>query len=344
MVLLSRGSKAIWGQAKITLTNSTITPKANLLICTNEDITSLRVEGKNKEEVFRKLSIVDLGEEPMKSNTEKKGEMFKVVIEQTKIIRKNLPSFYGLILQTNIEYIGSEDFKKFEQITKHERLANILQNVENLQEKLKKFSDDEVEANETPKSLLSQLDTSCLTNKSELVLKLKSPDKILELLMCNGANIIMTEHDKKPGLAFDFSSLTKYPWFEPSFSVKKNGSKVLPKMRTRQLSSDKLDQRAAFVSLEVLKAATITKINGYIKERVLETEVNPIDLLQKSLKEESKEFYRRKFARFQLVEQFLLEEVKKKDSAKEAGFKCSNCEFRARSKGGLTRHKNNNKC
>ena len=69
MVLLSRGSKAIWGQAKITLRNSTITPKANLLICTNEDITSLRVEGKNKEEVFRKLSIVDLGEEPMKSNT-----------------------------------------------------------------------------------------------------------------------------------------------------------------------------------------------------------------------------------------------------------------------------------
>ena len=345
MVLLSRGSKAIWGQAKITLRNSTITPRANLLVCTNEHITSLKVEGKNKEEVYRKLSVIDLGEEPMKSNTEKKGEKFKEVIEQTKIIRKSLPSFFGLILKTNMEYISCEDFKKFEQITKHERLANILNNVENLQKELKKFSDNEVEDIDVPKSLLSQPpDTSCLTSKSQLVLKLKSPDKILELLISTGANIIMTEHDKKLGVAFDFSSLTKYPWFMPTFIEKKNGSKVFPKMRTRQLSSDKTEQKAAFVSLDILKEATINKVNEYLKERELELEIDPIELLQKSFKEECKEHYRLKSARFQLVEQFLLEEINKKDSAKAPSFKCSNCDFRARNKGGLTRHKNNNKC
>ena len=47
-VLLSRSSKAIWGKAQITLRNQSVTPAANLLICTNEDITDLKVEGKNK--------------------------------------------------------------------------------------------------------------------------------------------------------------------------------------------------------------------------------------------------------------------------------------------------------
>ena len=92
MVLLSRGSKACWNQAEITLRNTTVTPKANMLICTNEDIKSLKVEGKNKDEIYRKLSVIDLGEEPMNSDTENRVENFKIVTEQAKVVRKCLPS------------------------------------------------------------------------------------------------------------------------------------------------------------------------------------------------------------------------------------------------------------
>jgi hypothetical protein len=224
MVLLSRGSKAIWGKAQITLRNHSVTPSANLLLCTNEDITSLRVEGKNKDEVFMKLSVVDLGEEPMKSKTEQKGEKFKEIIELTKILRKYLPSFFGLMLQTSSEYISSEEFKQYEDITKHERLANLLHNVRNLYEKLNKFC--EVEDIQKPKSLFGELDTSCLTNKSELVHKFKSPDQIIEMLMSNSTKIALTEHDKKQGVVFDYSTLTKFPWFDQSFNIKRDGVKV----------------------------------------------------------------------------------------------------------------------
>ena len=47
-VLISRGSKAVWGKANILIKNTSVTPSANILFCTNEDISNLRVEGKNK--------------------------------------------------------------------------------------------------------------------------------------------------------------------------------------------------------------------------------------------------------------------------------------------------------
>ena len=343
MVLLSRGSKAIWGKAQITLRNHSVTPSANLLLCTNEDITSLRVEGKNKDEVFMKLSVVDLGEEPMKSKTEQKGEKFKEIIELTKILRKYLPSFFGLMLQTSSEYISSEEFKQYEDITKHERLANLLHNVRNLYEKLNKFC--EVEDIQKPKSLFGELDTSCLTNKSELVHKFKSPDQIIEMLMSNSTKIALTEHDKKQGVVFDYSTLTKFPWFDQSFNIKRDGVKVYSKMRTRQLSSDKESKKAVFLCLDFLKEATKEKIKDYIMEDESdlneETEVDPIVALECAFGLECVEHERQKKERFVLADQFVLGLATVNHTTNETLYKCD-CGFVAKSKSGLTRH--NKRC
>ena len=70
-----------------------------------------------------KISVISLGEEPMKSKTENKGEKFKEIIELAKVLRSVFPSFVGLMLQTNSVYITSEEFKQYEDITKHERLG-----------------------------------------------------------------------------------------------------------------------------------------------------------------------------------------------------------------------------
>ena len=101
-VLLTRASKSIWAKSKMTIRNQSCIPTANMLICTNEDIIDLRVEGKNKEEVYKKMSVIDLGEIPMsKSNSETRAEFRKKVISEAKIIRKHYPSFLGCMLQVS---------------------------------------------------------------------------------------------------------------------------------------------------------------------------------------------------------------------------------------------------
>ena len=56
--LLSRASKSIWAKSMITIRGQSTTPNSNLLLCTNENIRDLRVEGRNKEEIFMKMSVV----------------------------------------------------------------------------------------------------------------------------------------------------------------------------------------------------------------------------------------------------------------------------------------------
>ena len=175
MVLISRSSKAIWGQNDITIRGLSTKPLANLLLCTNEEITDLKVEGKSKTEIFKKFSVIHLGEEPLsKSDCENKGDKFKEIILETRNLRNNLPSLFGLSLQICDTYITTEEMKEFSDITKHERLANLLKNCKNLYEELNKFCDKELIAKS--KSLRNELETSCLTKKSELAIKYLSPE------------------------------------------------------------------------------------------------------------------------------------------------------------------------
>ena len=312
-------------------------------------ITDLRVEGKNKDEVFQKLSVIDLGEHPMSSsNTENRAEKFKQILELTKVVRKFLPSFFGLMLQVCSEYITPEEFKLYNEITKHERLANILKNVKNLHDHLNKFC--EVEAIEKPKSLQNKVDTSCLTKKSELVNKFKTPEQVVEFLMSNGNKIVLTEHSQTQGIAFCFKSLTKFYWFEKSLNVKKDGVKVFSKMRTRLLSTDQEGKLAAFLSFDCLREAVIEKIKSYIGVEVENNsdevdQLDPKQVIVNFFHSELMEYERCKKERFDIAEQFVKKmQVHVKtvsqsvseidDKSKE----CKDCGYVAKSKRGLTQH------
>jgi len=357
-VLISRGSKAIWGKSQITLRGQSITPKSNLALCTNENITDLRVEGKNKMEIFRKLSVIDLGEETMsKSNTANKGEVFKDIIEQTRVVRKHLPSFLGMMFQVCGDYITPEQFQVYDTVTKHERLANILKNCANLHDKLNKFCESEFI--EKPNSLASDLDTSCLTNKSELVHKFKSPDEIVKVLVSQKSKIVTTEHEGQEGIAFDVKDLDKYPWCIKSLSAKKDGVKVYPRMRTRQLTSAR-ETKAAFLGFDFMREASLKLIRDYLKntellelleeseetEETVETVLSPKELIAQAFELDCMHYQKLKKERFLMAEKYItsLADKVSVNTAKSGGFICSSCNFVARSKGGLTRHTNNKKC
>ena len=76
-----------------------------------------------------------------------------------------------------------------------------------------------------PKSLI-QLDVSSLTNKSELVFKFKSPDKLAEFLTSNNIEMVITEHNDSEGIAFSDKSLVKYSWHEETMKLMKDGKPV----------------------------------------------------------------------------------------------------------------------
>ena len=334
----------------MTIRNQTITPNANLLLCTNEEIRDLKVEGKNKAEIYQKLSVIDLGEEPMsRSDSESKGEKFKEIFKLTKVVRKFLPSFFGLMLQVCGSYISTREFKAYEEITKHERLGNILKNVNKLYEKLNKFCEEE--NIEKPNSLENKLDTSCLTNKSELALKFKNPEQVVEVLMAKELKIVLTEHKSKEGIAFSFKSLAKFPWYYQSISnFKKDGIKVYSKMRTRQLDPDKPEATsAAFLSFESLRPEVIEKIKDYaqaVNEDDSESDetgpgqVDPEVNILEDIESECKDYENTKMDRFCLAEQYILSLGNQIiDSETETTkHKCKYCGFIAKNKGGLTFH------
>ena len=349
-VLLSRASKSIWGKAQITIRNQAITPRSNLLICTNEEIQDLKVEGRNKEEIYQKLSVLDLGEKTMSSSRcENKEAMFKLIFEMTKVIRKNLPSFYGLILQMSGSYITAGEFKEYHQITDHERLANVLKNVKNLYEKLKQFCVDE-KLEQPPKSLLLDLNTSCLTNKSELSHKFLNTDQVVEYIMTNGVKTALTTHDSKDGIAFLYKSLAQMPWFERSLDDKKGGSKVFTKTRTRLLTQNKAPVMAAFLSFEFLSPTVIAKVKEYAgKNDEMETDEvetdeveqpDPKVVIANHFESDCAEYKKRRLERFGSAEKFILELMKPNSEIvpQVSKFACQYCIFVAKNKGGLTNH------
>ena len=354
-VLISRASKAIWGKANILIKNTTVTPNANLLFCTNEDISNLRVEGKNKTEIHQKLSVIDLGETPMSSsNKENKVETLEELIKLTKVVRKFLPSFYGLMLRVCGKYITPLEFKQYEDVTAHERLANILKNAKNLHEMLNKFCEQENIVK--PESLAAPVDTSCLTNKSELVHKFKTPDQIVDILMSKSIKMCVTEHDQKQGIVFPYKVLTDYPWFGQSFSREVDGVKVFSKMRTRQLSSNSDSSVGAFLSFNFLKESAVIMIKEYVRNddedvtsesfvedtsSTSDVVLQPKEIVANFVKFEFAEREKQKKVRFQLAEQYTSDLANKINvtNSNVPKHKCNVCGLVTKSKGGLTNHK-----
>ena len=357
--LLSRASKAIWAKAKITIRNLSIVPNANLLFCTNEEIKDLKVEGRSKDEIFSKFSVISLGEEPMRS-INSKGQKFKEILEMSQKIRKHLPSFYGVMLQVCGSYITAEEFRQFEEITKHERLGNILKNVKNLHSVLVNFC--EAENVQKPKSLQNKLNTICLTIKSELSHKFKSPGSVAEFLMLNNFKIALTHHNSREGVAFDFHPITRFPWFSDTFSLVKDGCKVFSKMRTRQLHPDKAETSAAFLSFDFLNETAVEKLKEYVIQSQnsdgadsdvsmggsADETMDPVDSIIKHFESECLEYERIRLERFHMAEEHVqsLFNIRPdlSDQQDKSKWKCK-CGFVAKSKGGLTNHsKMSKKC
>ena len=193
--------------------------------------------------------------------------------------------------------------------------------------------------------------TCCLTNKSELVHKFKTPDQIVQILVSQDCKIVLTEHEKQEGIAFDFSVLNKFPWCGKSLSITKDGVKVYTKMRTRQLSSSAKETKAAFLSFEFLKETSIEMIRDHVKidvsdecDDIVDIVVDPQDIIANFFESECAEHERVKKERFLLAEKYVIDLVKNSsvEIVKSSGFKCTSCEFVAKSKGGLTKH--NKKC
>ena len=334
-VLLSRASKAIWGKSKINIKNESVTPNSNLLFCTNEEICNLRVEGRNKDEIYQKMSVIDLGELPMGSDGNK-VEKITEVLELTKVIRNFLPSFFGLILQVCGEYITPDQFLEFKDITSHERMANILKNAHNFHEKLKNFC--ESVPMEKPGCLQRQLDTSCLTNKSELVLKSNNPEQFIKMLISSGSTIVITEHDLKKGVVFSTESLTKYPWLKGSLSWTKGGDKVYKKVRTRQLSTEGEQKSAFFLNFEFLTTSVVDQIKDYVKSCAKE---NPRVIITSSFFFHCKRYEEVKKERFDMAEKYIMDKVNNsqtREVSELSKVKCSHCGFVSKSKRGLTQH------
>ena len=292
-----------------------------------------------------KMSVVDLGETPMSSsNPETKGELRKEVIDQAKVIRKFLPSFFGIILQVCGCYITSDEFKSYCDVTRHERLANLLKNVRNLYNKLNKFCEDE--AIPKPESLESDLNTTCLTNKSVLAYTTRTPDQIAEYLIKSGEKFVLTSHESKEGIAFESKNLTKFSRYVESFNAKKDGEKLFAKMRTRKLHPNKKEIWAAFLSFGWLKPDITEKIKTFavnLDEDSLDDDTEPEEVDTKTIIEnhfdgECREHERVRMERFELVEQYILALKNKSSDIVKAKLKCDYCKFVARSKGGLTNH------
>lgn len=340
--LISRASKAIWGQAAVTLRNNPIVPKANIVICTNEKIRDLKVEGKNRDEIYMKFSVLDLGEEPL-GNCSDKEENFKKILEMTKVIRKNLPSFLGLMLQASGKFISQDEFHQYREITKHERLANLLKNVKNVFDKLGQFC--ELENVVKPRSL-RVLDVSSLTNKSELVLRVKTPEQLAEFLISQEIKIVLTEHKNFQGIAFEYKPFSKYPWFKQTMNFKKDGIDSFEKMRTRKLSgSGEEGIKAAFLKFEILKENTVDKLKEMCKMQEEPIEIDHEDVVTKFFEEEFKSYDTARNHRIDVAMQFIVGSVQEQNSSGSdnrsgESLVCQNCNFVAKSKTGLKNHLN----
>ena len=304
-----------------------------------------------------KFSVVDLGETPMSSsNPENKGELRNKVIALTKVLRKYLPSFCGLMLQVCGRFITSEQFKLYKEVTEHERLANILHNVQNLHNKLNLFCDNELM--EKPESLESELNYSCLTNKSVLAHKLRSPRQIAEYLVESEVTVVVTSQESKEGIAFDHRGMAKFPWYVDSFNAKKDGVSIFTKMRTRQLI-EKKECWAAFLSFEYLKPSLIEKLKTYAlgQESFLRDEVfsdkedevtsddaeevikDPRVIVAKYQAEECTNNEEVRIERNNQVEEFIMTlELARKDVKNK--FQCQFCKLYYSSKRGLRVHIN----
>ena len=230
------------------------------MICCNEKIVDLKVDGKNREEIYSKFSVLDLGELPIK-NSEKKSELLKKILELTRVLRKNLPSFYGFFLQACDKFISQEEFGDYAEITKHERLANLLKNVKNVFESLAKFCvDKEIEK---PRSL-TVLDVSSLTGKSELAIKLKLPDHVAQMLISEGIKTVITDHNGVEGVAFCPKALYKYPWLNESLKYEQDEVPAYSKMRSRKLYGESGEgKRVYFLRFDFLKTSTVEKLTEW---------------------------------------------------------------------------------
>lgn len=334
--LVSRSSKAIWGQAKVTLRNNPIVPHANLVICTNELIRDLKVEGKNKDEIFIKMSVLDLGEEPL-GNCSDKEVIFKKVLEKFQKVRKYLPSFFGLMLQAAGKYISKEEFQMYQDITKHERLGNILKNVQNVFNKLRGFCEEN--SIDPPKSL-TELDVSSLTNKSELVFKFKSPDKLAEFLISNDIEMVMTEHGNAEGVAFCDKSLAQYSWHAETMKTMKDGKPVFTRMRTRKLSGSAEGRRAVFMRFEDLDQVTVVKLKNACQEasaetiEMQETVIEPKDIVAKFFEMECELYDKRRKESEETAIKFIF------SCSNLNSLACKFCKFVAKSKTGVKNHEN----
>ena len=350
-ILLTRGSKSIWSKSKMSIRNQSTVPCSNILLCTNEKIRDLKVEGRNKDEIYMKFSVVDLGESPMSSsNPETKTEMRNMVIGQAKILRKSLPSFYGMMLQQFGTYITSEQFKAFEDITKHERLGNILKNAQNLHRMLSDYCN--VKSIRKPKSLENDLETTCLTNKSVLAYTYRSPDQVVEYLLKAGIFVAETSHDDREGIVFDASCMKKFSWFKDTFRTTKDGIRIFQKMRTRLIEKQvHWASWAVFLGFDHLKPATLSKIKSemsnnnvdVLRDEVLnsgdEDEFDAKIFVEKNFKKEFTYFERQRTEICDAVENYIMSAVLPKVPFKRGmEFKCSFCNFIARSGAGLKNH------
>ena len=335
----------------MTIRNKCSIPAANMLICSNEDISDIRVEGRNKEEVYKKMSVIDLGEVPMsKSNMETRAENRKKVIMEAKFLRKCLPSFLGCMLQVCGQYITSEEFKMYEDVTKHERLGNILKNVQKLHSKLNDFCDRE--GVDKPKSLENNVCHSCLLSKSVLANKYKSPDQIADLLLKNGMQFVFTQHNGKEGIAFDVNLMKEFSWYRDTFESVVDDVKVFEKMRTRQLNTGRHEKWAHFLSLGHLKPGSINELKNHaaileanldhdVPEEILVTPLNRItndrSVITQVYVEEFRVLDQERRNRCLSFDIFITVQSADKmlDSEK---YKCKFCKFIAKSKGGLANH------
>jgi len=332
--LLSRASKAIWGQSTVTLRNKATVPRSNLVICSNEHIRDLKVEGKNKDEIFSKFSVLDLGEEPLVCS-DNKGHLLKKILELCKSLRKCFPSFSGLMLQACGKYITREEFQSYSDLTSHERLGNLLKNVKNIFDKLAKFC--EVKEIVKPKCLI-KLDVSPLTMKSELVHKFKTPEQLSEILISQKVRMVQTQHNDVAGIAFSYLQLSLNPWFKDTLDYSIDGVPVYAKMRSRRLASQSgaEGRRVAFLKFELLKSDTVKRL----KEECIAQEpekYEPSVLVASYFSQQCKQYESTRMKCQQLAVQCIL---KYKEINKYIGSsdQCMFCSLVCKSSAGLKNH------
>ena len=291
------------------------------------------MDGKNRDEIFMKFSILDVGEEQL-SKCANKDKLLQKIVELSRGFRKNFPSFVGFILQACGRYITREEFQEFSNITKHERLGNLLKNCRNVFDMLGKFC--ESKKIPKPRSLI-ELNVSSLTNKSELVLKFKTPDQLAEILISQKVGFVETEHNNILGIAFDHKhkELTKYPWLSESIAFKLNGVHAYSKMRTRRLGGSVEGKRVVFISFDMLDPSTVLKLKEVLA--IEERELNPEDIVINFLREQSEQYVAEQIK----IEELALICIMQKTQGLGQGskvIKCQFCKFVSKSKRGLATH------